>query len=263
MLPRISIIEGQKAKFLAFSTEDSINKSLFTNGLWEDHLLDVSKMFYDSVQSPLILDIGANLGVFSIPIAKDIQEKQGNVIAFEPQRIVFYQLCANTFLNRLHNLYAYNKAVSDKPQKLEIPEFDYSRNLNIGAFSLDKDARIFHNIESSAKDETHSVDVITLDNLDVDKAPALIKIDVEGYEIKVLKGALEFLEKYDYPPILFEAWEFDWFAEKKNELLSFVEQLGYENTKLDKTNYVAQHPKNLVKINFEIESNHIKMNRIK
>ena len=38
-----------------------------------------------------ILDIGANLGAYSIPIAKDIQSVNGQVIAFEPQRIIFYQ----------------------------------------------------------------------------------------------------------------------------------------------------------------------------
>lgn len=263
MLPRISLVEGDKAKFLLFSSGDYISQHLFTYGSWDEPLLAISKIFYDAVESPLILDIGANLGAYSIPIAKDIQNSDGKIIAFEPQRIIFYQLCANAFINRLDNYYPINKAVGDQVGTLEIPEFNYAINNNVGAFSLQKDFRVAHGIESSVTDKKHVVDVITLDELQVDRAPALIKIDVEGYEINVLKGSTFFLKKHNFPPIFFEAWEFDWFEEGKRQLLSFVESVGYNLFQFDGMNFLAQHPDNSVAIDFKFDNGVLKWERIR
>lgn len=254
MLPRISLVEGEETKFLIFSTNDVISKNLFNAGVWEDHLVKITNLFCEAVDSPLLIDIGANLGSYSIPIAKNIQEKNGQVIAFEPQRIIYYQLCANAFINRLENFYAFNKAVSDKAGDVEIPEFDYSTNNNIGAFSLDKNARIEHGIESSVKNKFNLVESIKLDELEVDRAPAFIKMDVEGYEINVLRGALSFLKRHNYPPFLFEAWDLEWFSSGKKELLDFVTKIGYSIFKVDSTNYIAQHPENAISIDLKSEN---------
>lgn len=263
MLPRISLIEGEGANYLLFSTNDLITQHLFKRGVWEEHLLTVSKMFYRAVESPLILDIGANLGAYSIPIAKDIQKSNGKVFAFEPQRIIFYQLCANAFINRLDNYYPINKAVSDKLGSIDIPEFNFEKNHNIGAFSLEKDFRIFHGIESSKVDGYCKVDTINLDTFQVERSPALIKIDVEGFEINVMRGAFSFLESHNYPPILFEAWELEWFSSGRRELLSLVEKLGYKIFNIDKSNYIAQHSKNSVAVEFRLEKNVVQMNRVR
>lgn len=263
MLPRVSLVEAEKAKFLVFSSGDIISQHLFTGGVWEDHLLNISKMFYDAVESPLVLDIGANLGAYSIPIAKDIQDKNGKVMAFEPQRIIFYQLCANVFLNRLENIFPHYMAVDEKSGFVDIPDFDYSKNINNMAFSLDKNSRILHGIEDSNKNIYYKVKSISLDDFYVDRAPALIKIDVEGYELNVLRGTLSFLETHRYPPIIFEAWSFDWFIDGKNELLAYIEKIGYKWFKIDDTNYVAQHPLNSVAIDFKLENNLIHMSRVR
>lgn len=45
ILPRVSLIEEEKAKFLVMSTGDLISTRLFTQGLWEDHTLGISKIF--------------------------------------------------------------------------------------------------------------------------------------------------------------------------------------------------------------------------
>ena len=57
--------------------------------------------------APLVLDIGANLGAYAIPVAKKIASARGVVYAYEPQRIVYYQLCGNIFLNSLDNVHAF------------------------------------------------------------------------------------------------------------------------------------------------------------
>jgi len=56
----------------------------------------------------------------------------------------------------------------------------------------------------------------------------LIKIDVEGLELRVLKGALEVLRQNQLPPLLFECWSGARYQKEKEALLEFVESLGYE-----------------------------------
>lgn len=263
MLPRVSLVDGEKAKFLLLSTSDYISQMLFTQGLWEDYLLSISKMFYDTVESPLVLDIGANLGAYSIPIAKDIQNRNGTVIGFEAQRIVYYQLCGNVFVNRLDNYFAYNNVVTDSDGVFKVPEVDYKNNNNIGAFSLEKKYSELNGSGSFFKESFSDVQKVKLDNFEVSKSPSIIKIDVEGHELAILRGANKFLEEYSYPPILFEAWSETWFSEGKVELMKYFKFLGYEVTNFNTTDFIAQHPKNSVKVDFLLENQTIHMNRVK
>jgi len=254
MLPRVSNVKCQDADYLLFSTADIISSTLFTTGKWEDPLFQISKFILSGMDAPLVLDIGANLGAYSIPIAKEISKVGGNVIGFEPQRIVYYQLCGNIFLNRLDNFYAFNTAVGSTESVVEIPEIDYENNTNIGAFSLEKKYREIHGVENSIKNITNKVPLITLDNFDIEKPPALIKIDVEGHELSVLKGGRNFLKSNLYPPLLFEAWGFDWFKEGRDELMKFILDMGYEITSFNTNDYIAQHSKNPVLIDFSIDN---------
>jgi len=244
MLPRISRVECKDADYLLFSTDDVISNTLFREGGWSDNLLGMSKFIVSDVQNPLVLDIGANLGAYSIPMAKSMQDQGGSVLAFEPQRIVFYQLCANVILNRLDNVHAIYGAVGKSKCEIEVPEINYELNANAGAFSLSQKYREIHGIEGSMKQAKNKVQMINLDGLDVDRPPALIKIDVEGFELEVISGAVEFLGRTNYPTLIFEAWDFEWFREGREELLAYVKSLGYEITRFGNTDYMAQHPKN-------------------
>lgn len=263
MLPRVNLVEGEGARYLLFSTKDLISSEIFHNGAWDDNAVKVSRMFYGAADAPFVIDIGANLGAYAVPVAKDLQARNGSVFAFEPQRIIFYQLCANIFLNRLDNCYALNQAVSDFNEKLSIPELDYSKVDNIGAFSVSKESRVFHGIEASSKGFEHFVEAICLDDFNVEKAPSLIKIDVEGHELKVLRGATRFLKAHNYPPLLFESWNFDWFKDEKKKLMNFVSDLGYEYFEFEPTNYIAQHPNHSLSIRFTRRENVIHMDRIR
>jgi FkbM family methyltransferase len=258
MLPRVNVIKCNEADYLLFTTDDLISKILYKSGQWEESLLVITRVFLRGVDKPLILDIGANLGAYSIPIAKDIQNIGGKVIGFEPQRIVYYQLCGNVILNRLDNYVALNKAVGDYDGEIEIPEINYEKNDNIGAFSLDKKYREHQNIEQYMLNQKSLVPIITLDSIDLEQSPVILKIDVEGFELNVLKGGQKFLEKHNFPPILFEAWDFKWFEEGKRELLDFLKYLGYEiSLNIRRAEFVAQHPKNIRHVKFNWSENGI------
>ena len=264
MLPKVNCVNCGELDYLLFSTPDLISNHLRWKGKWEEHLLMISRAFYYGVESPLVLDVGANLGAYSIPVAKDVQRLNGSVIGFEPQRIIYYQLCGNIFLNSLDNYRAFNQAVGDVDGFVEVPEVDYGTNRNIGAFSLDGEYRRFNGIDASVKSKTTKVPMIRLDDLEVEKSPSLIKIDVEGFEINVLKGAKDFLSRHRFPPVLFEAWNFDWFAEGRKELMACFLELGYKVIHLGAADYIAQHPDFPVLVEFaQTGSNSFKVYRVR
>jgi FkbM family methyltransferase len=254
MLPRVSQIKCEEADYLLFSAGDLISNVLFHTGQWEPHLQAVSAMFYGSVQAPLVLDVGANIGAYSIPIAKKIQGIGGTVFAFEPQRIVYYQLCGNAVINGLENYFAFQQAVGEQEGMVEIPEIDYHRNANIGAFSLNDEYRKFHDIEASMKGATRPVPMVRLDSLKLERPVSLLKIDVEGHEEHVIRGATGLLEQSRFPPILFEAWEFDWYAKRKKQLFDCIEALGYRITPISPTDFIAQHDAYPVQADFDVRS---------
>jgi len=243
MLPRVNLVRADSADFLLFSTDDSISKTIYSTGSWASALLTISNMFYHSEEAPLILDIGANLGAYSIPIAKEIAESGGLVYSYEPQRIIYYQLCGNVFLNRLENVHAFNMAIGDRDGSVMIPSIDYSKSKNIGAFTLDQQGVAKNEaIAVKAGDRANTVPIARLDSLTFPKPPTLIKIDVEGLELQVLKGAVNYLEEHHFPPLLLEAWDEDWFKDRRVELLDYLTTIGYEYFAI-RAEIVAQHPR--------------------
>lgn len=264
MLPRVNIVRGDQADYMLFSTRDAISSAIYSNGAWAAPLLNISKLFYDDVAAPLIVDIGANLGAYAIPIAKSVAAQSGSVYAFEPQRIVYYQLCGNAFLNRLDNLFAYNMAIGDRDGSQLIPSIDYEKSMNIGGFSLDQQSNQRRGaVALKPAEQSAEVVIARLDSLTLPKAPALIKIDVEGMELEVLQGARGMLESHDFPPLLLEAWNLDWFKEKRQALLDLLGALGYEYFQISDELF-AQHPKFSRQIKFHANGDGVvQVNRVR
>jgi FkbM family methyltransferase len=250
MLPRVNLARFDDADYLLFSTPDLITNTLLQTGTWEPNLVAITSMFCGGVDAPLVLDIGANLGAYTIPVAKALQKMSGTVVAFEPQRIVYYQLCGNICLNRIDNVFALNQAVGETEAMVEIPRIDYKNFTNIGAFSIERKYRELNGSEASMLSGGEPIRVITLDKLSLPERPAFIKLDVEGSELRVLKGGMNFLRKNLYPPVLFEAWHESWFIEEKAALLTMFRELGYGVTPIGGYDHLAQHPKHPAEVRF-------------
>ena len=121
------------------------------------------------------VEVGANIGVHTIPLARFVGP-QGRVVAFEPQRIVFQILCGNVALNALANVVINHAAVGREIGSIVVPSVDYSQPGNFAGLSLC----------SSEKGEV--VRVVTIDSLDLASCE-FVKIDVEGMEHDVIEGA--------------------------------------------------------------------------
>ena len=242
MLPRVNLIRSEMGDYLGFADE-FIATQLFKTGKWENHLVDVALQFVRDIESPLVIDIGANLGAFTIPVAIGLQHKIGSqVISFEPQLMVYYQLCGNVFLNRLDNVMCKNEALGLDDGVLEIPRPNYELLKNIGAFSMDEKIRQLNGSDITLPNKFDLINLRKLDSYELDRPPSFIKLDVEGFELNVIKGAVNFLEMHRFPPIAFEAWTEPWFSAEKAELISFVQGLGYQIQTFGGYDNYAQHP---------------------
>lgn len=134
--------------------------------------------FMDAVRSgDLVLDIGGNVGAYCLSIAK--AHATASVVAFEPIPLNAALINTSRLLNRLANIEVVQKCVSDASGHVE--------------FSLAEDSAYSSMIDTHRKAEVEkfSCECISLDDFcrGRDRTPDVVKIDVEGAELKVLQGA--------------------------------------------------------------------------
>jgi FkbM family methyltransferase len=233
-LPEIHLATDGDLNYALFKHSDIVTNAVRSGG-YEKELQDVSTRLLDGCTDGIVLDIGANLGSYVVPLAKRNPHLQFE--AFEPQRIVYYQLCANTFLNRLSNVYAHNVGLSNEKRITSYVLPNYAEETNIGAFSIDFDTRL-KDYEVKSEGVTERMIIIPLDSMQYEKV-RLIKIDVEGHELSVLLGAEHTLRENNYPPIIFEAWTWK-FPEKRKALFEHLQGLGYEITEMGQNNVAVK-----------------------
>lgn len=158
-----------------------------------------------------VIEVGANIGTHTLVFSQLVGAK-GVVYAFEPQRIVFQTLCANMALNSITNVFACQSALGKRRGHVFIPLIDYAKKYNYGGVSVD-------DAQSGEKVRLEKLD----DYMDEIENVKLIKIDVEGMELDVLKGAKQMIQKY-MPYMYIENDRID----KSKSLLKHINSLGYK-----------------------------------
>ena len=160
----------------------------------------------------VFIDVGANVGYYTM-IASQIVGPKGKVYAFEPEASNFDRLTRHIRINRFSNVYAYHGAVGAKPGRTKL----YLNPLNEGGHSFHKHRRFFDSgrsisIEAGVKKFPdfkfeEEVEVVPLSSFVKDKKIQrinLLKIDVEGAQMEVIKGMLEILNKQKVAGIICE-----------------------------------------------------------
>ena len=156
-----------------------------------------------------VLDIGANIGAFTLPLAKFVGA-EGRVIAFEPQPAIFGVLKTNCEVNKLQNVVLMNSAVGDAGGEISVPDVDYGVGGNFGGVAL------------GGEGSEITAPVITIDGLNL-PACAFMKIDVEGMEYEALTGAEETIQRFR--PLLYVEND---RREKSARLISLLQSFGYK-----------------------------------
>ncbi|MFM9972788.1 MAG: FkbM family methyltransferase [Burkholderiales bacterium] len=142
----------------------------------------------------IVIDVGANVGVYAVPLAA--ARADVSVFAFEPNREVAARLHENAALNCLKNLTIKPCALADAPGVMEFYQFDNDISLS----SLNRHAAEIHGTPKRTE-----VQVETIDNLFAanEQRVSFIKIDVQGAELRVLRGAEKIVSAHR-PVVLFE-----------------------------------------------------------
>lgn len=210
-------------KYALLSNLDYISSRIIADGTFDKINLDCTTELLAHVEPGLVLDIGANIGSYTIPLAK--QHTQFVFHTFEVQRFVHLQLCTNIFINGLDNVHVHHNAISNENKKEVIRTLNINCT-NVGGCSISETARSLRGDADSIYSQHDLIDFKTIDSFDFNNV-RLIKIDVEGMEREVLEGAAETIQRNNHPPVLFEAWSGTWFQQEYHKIFQALQQLEY------------------------------------
>jgi FkbM family methyltransferase len=156
------------------------------------------KQCLSSYQNPTVIDVGANEGLYCADVRTT--NKDAQVFAFEPHPETYKRLLLHS--HGIKNMTSINAACGSTAGQLAL--YDYAGSAGTGHASLH--AGVIEEIHKGMSDQ-HIVDVIDLDTFASGHGISLIhllKIDAEGHELEVLKGAANLLREKRIRAIQFE-----------------------------------------------------------
>ena len=204
-----------------FRPGDLIEGAIYVDGCWERHIATLISQILDK-SSGVMLDIGANIGANTIPLA--VEHSSIKFYCYEPHPKVFHRLESNVKLNKLDNISLINCAISEsKEEKITFYAQKNSSNMGLSSLRLNPDIDEYDEITVPV----NSIDEMFKDSLEV---ISVVKIDTQGAESMVLKSASQVIRK-DRPVIFFE-FEDEYYSDNEREdskrfLESFFHDMNY------------------------------------
>jgi FkbM family methyltransferase len=229
---------------------NDMSRCLYVSGSFEPNEF----CFLGSVLRPgaQFVDIGANEGFYTLFAARRVGP-QGRVYAFEPSPRERARLDANIEANKLRNVTVFGEGLAEQEGRavLHLAEAEHSGQNTLGAFG-------YPGVDLAADVQ---VDLTTLDQLRDSGRVArvdVVKMDVEGAEMRVLRGALRTLQ-HDRPIMMFELFDAALRGQgsSADEVVDFLRGHGFDLYQFDtqsgepvvlrttathSTNIIAFHP---------------------
>lgn len=198
--------------FLPDYKTDFIQKYIFNTGsFFEKEYLDfvVKKwnkgLIQNTIQNKAVLDIGSNIGNHTLYFLNMCNVSKA--YCFEPIENTYSILKKNIEINNLkEKTVLMNVAIGAHNSRGAISFFDKN---NIGSTAIEEDA-------------SGDIKIVSIDELKIQDRIALIKIDVEGFELEVIKGSVATIKKFK-PFIMIELRH-----QYKQEIENILQSLGYE-----------------------------------
>lgn len=175
---------------------------------------------YAPLKKGVFIDIGANIGQTSLNLSKKLGTITHTILAFEPFPSTFKKLEVNIGLNSFSSIKIYNVALGNEKKAIEM---EMSCLTNSGGYKI-------------APKNNHSIDQLVQVNQEklddfypLEDPINYIKIDVEGYEMEVLKGAEQII-KMNKPVLVLELNDKGLINQNSSakEVVQFIKNLGYE-----------------------------------
>lgn len=180
------------------------------------------------------IDIGANIGYYS-KLASFLVGESGKVLAIEATPRTFLTLKINCLPQK--NITAFNVALSDSTQDLTLtdygPKYSGSNSLNP---LLPKTVKDF----IQTKGKTLNIKTTALDDLlkGTEIKPDFIKLDVEGYESKILSGMATVLNK-SRPILSVEMCRHPEWQDNVNETFRILSEKDYQPYEISSKGYLT------------------------
>jgi FkbM family methyltransferase len=229
-----AVIHGHK---MFLDTNDSLNLSM--TRVYEPGTTSLVEKYVK--KGDMVLDIGANIGYYTLLFAKLVGE-EGRVFAFEPDVDNFILLRKNVELNGYKNVLIEQKAVSDRNERINL----YLSQNNAGV------RRIFKLNDDKCKYKTDRIDEVNAIRLDdyfknYSNRIDFIKIDVEGAEWAVVRGMQKLLCLNKGVKVVTEFWPMGLinFGVKPVSYLKFFLDLGFNLYN------IKQQEKSVEKVNID------------
>ena len=208
------LIERKNIKY-EIDLKEGIDLGIFLGIKNEKNLFKI-KNYIDPKKKNTIVDIGANIGSVSLPLAKLFHSS--TIISVEPTYYAFSKLKKNLNLNPnfKKRIKIYNSFISNKKKKINFIHSSWNFSSN------SKKHKVHRGTLKQASSKTQSLsELIKKQKRKID----LIKIDVDGYEIDVLRSGKEIINKYK-PVIYFEfaPYLYKEFGYSSKILINFIKK---------------------------------------
>lgn len=168
-----------------------VSGSLLRDGIWERHFVLQFSKYLDDYPEAIVVDVGSNLGMYSLLAAK----KGHTVYAFEPFQKNIHRQCNSILANNLTNLHLFPYALSYKTLRVNFQ----GPKENIGGTHT-KEVENITGIENVDFARAYTIDSFKIPN----NKPIIMKIDIEGSECEMMKGATNFFKRHNITIILME-----------------------------------------------------------
>jgi len=206
---------------VAIKTDIRIAAEIAQVGHWEFvDLLEILKIYekFYAGRTGTILDIGCNIGSWLLPVAH--RYSQNTVRAFDCQPLAVDCVRQTVQLNQLTNVQADCAVISDICGTATYNKIDYDWGANFGAYEFET-PYTQSDFNGQKLAETAVVETLTIDSLNINDV-VLIKLDVEGMELKALKGAADTIQRCG-PFVAFEHHKTD-----RKTVEQLLVNLGYK-----------------------------------
>jgi FkbM family methyltransferase len=205
----LKVVQSRHGLIIANPNDTYIGRALIKYGEYSEPEV---KLIFDlaAIKPGAMVEVGANCGALTLPMAKYADANGKDLYAFEPQPDIYRMLQASLVLNDITDVEVVKAAVGAIPGVLYVPHVDYSKEGNFGAVPV------------TTKPTSIQVPSVTLDAYFGGAQIGFIKIDVEGWELEVLKGSAHILE-HQRPVMLVENDR----LEKSEALIKYLQDADY------------------------------------
>ncbi|MGA1869109.1 MAG: FkbM family methyltransferase [bacterium] len=201
--------------------ESFIGRCIYLNGVWEK---EVTEFILSRIKPGfIVLDIGADIGYYTLLFAK-LVGPSGHVVSFEPIPKAKWYLDKNIEINKFNNVTSHSFALFDKKGYVCLEDPFHTSKINPSKQNISSnDIRV----EMKVFDECAAEMGITQVNL--------VKIDVEGAELNILRGMRNTLQE-QHPALLVEVHpqQIQTFNFSAPDIIDFLSELNYQIEPVDK-----------------------------